>query len=737
MIKFSVVEHFGLTNKLCNESRLIKGLTGEAMRKQIEPIRKLFKEGKKEEADELKKKLPAIIPSGIFRGGRTADKLVDYSQMVCLDLDDVALEKIASLKEVIANCNYTYAVFISPSGLGLKILVKVSSGSNYHTDAYKQVLKHYSKLTEQKFDEKTSDISRLMFMSYDPNVYHYPDSDVFPVITPISKAEKINVNSEKKGNTYFQHQYDAGLKFTEKRQEYKEGNRNNFIYQLASACNRYGLPMEELSKRLDWSTLPEARITSTIKSAYKNAEQFNTWSTDPRYEKNNVVHAEDQSENSSGIQVKSISDVSSNSLMTIPTEVYTLLPDFIKDITSHFSTGVEQDLVMLSSLGVLSSSFPNVKGIYDRSSKALNLFQIFVAPPSSGKGQMKWAEALGKEIDRYLSEEYKRAFNEFVEAGCKPGIEPPVEKKFYIGSDSSNIALATQMRDNRNIGVIYDSEGGTLGQMFKNDWSNYLNILLKSFEGESLSVNRKVKIESFVIEKCFLSLVLSTTPSQLIKIIGNIDSGLYSRFLIYYFKSEVVWKDLFSNENDCLEPVFDEAAKKLLAMYIANEKSSISTVSLSEMQRIEIYNYFSERLREFYSEYGDDLIANIRRTCVMYYKIAMILTAVRSYEENSAFPEKIVIDDRDHRAALLIVGTLLNHVKVVYETTVQEQNSSIIGRKKMLFESLPTEKFQKSEFLGVSNGLGIKKPTAEKWLNDLQKMGKVVRLEHGLYHKAA
>ena len=115
----------------------------------------------------------------------------------------------------------------------------------------------------------------------------------------------------------------------------------------------------------------------------------------------------------------------------------------------------------------------------------------------------------------------------------------------------------------------------------------------------------------------------------------------------------------------------------------------------------------------------------------------MILTTLRAYESTEILPEKLIIDDRDHRAALLIVDTLLEHVKIVYETSMQDQTEGIIGKKKLLLNSLPKEDFQKSTYIEISKTLGIKKPTAEKYLSDLQKSGNVIRLDHGLYRKAA
>ena len=748
-IKFSVVEKFSLTNKICSEEKLINGIKGERMKLLVEPIRKLMDEGEHEKASLLKNNLPAIIPTGIFKGGRTADKLQTYSNIICLDLDNLSNDKVVPVKDIIAGSDFTLAVFLSPRGNGLKILVKVNTGSNYHKEAYSQVVKYYSRLTKEKFDEKTNDVARLMFMSYDPDVYHYPDSEIFQVVTPIIISKPIFTSKLSSGGTVdkylFDKIYKKALRLTEAKQEYKQSNRNNFIYHLINICNRYGLPLDELRKKIEWCDLPAGELKNTISRVYNNKEQYGTWQLDSINENSDGKQkaeetAKDAQENTTADSNSSVTEMNEKTgaaCPTLPTEVYDFLPDFLKRITGHFASGSERDLVLLSSLGVISSAFPNTRGVYARSFKALNLFELFVAPASSGKGQMKWSEILGKGIDEYLRKKYKKEYAIFKKAdeNSKPVL--PVEKKFYIGSDSSNIALASQMYRNENIGVMYDSEGSTLAQMFKNDWSNSRNILLKAFENESQSINRKSWEECFTIQRCTLSVVLSTTTNQLAKIIGSIESGLYSRFLIYYFSGEIVWKDFFSLEGDSLEPVFEVAAQELLVMYKANEAGPISTIFLSDQQKAEIFLYFSARLQEFHKEYDDQLLANVRRTCVIYYKIAMILTTMRAYQKMTVLPEKFILDDNDHRAAFLIVDTLLEHVKIVYETAMQDQTEGIIGKKKLLLKSLPKEDFQKSTYIEISKTLGIKKPTAEKYLSDLQKSGNVIKLDHGLYRKAA
>jgi hypothetical protein len=69
----------------------------------------------------------AFTPSGTFENGRKAELLTQYSEYVILDLDDLNPVQLEEAKKIVALAPYTFAVFISPSGNGLKIIVAVNS----------------------------------------------------------------------------------------------------------------------------------------------------------------------------------------------------------------------------------------------------------------------------------------------------------------------------------------------------------------------------------------------------------------------------------------------------------------------------------------------------------------------------------------------------------------------------------------------------------------------------------
>src|SRR5690606_17371949 len=83
--------------------------------------------------------------------------------------------------------------------------------------------------------------------------------------------------------------------------------------------------------------------------------------------------------------------------------LYNRLPEVLQTITEPFN-GRERDIVLLSSLGVLSNCIPNVYGIYDGDSVYPHLFVIIIAPPASGKGVMNHSRLLIEKIHKITVE---------------------------------------------------------------------------------------------------------------------------------------------------------------------------------------------------------------------------------------------------------------------------------------------------------------------------------------------
>ena len=144
--------------------------------------REALQNGDKESYVKLKRKLPAFTPSGVFEGGRKMDFLKMYSGFVHLDFDKLTPEDMVVAQGKCKSDSHTFGVFISPSGNGFKVLIEVNSGLEDHAVAYQMVSDYYQKLTGIEPDPSCKDVTRLCFVSYDPDAYYSISSKKFEVI---------------------------------------------------------------------------------------------------------------------------------------------------------------------------------------------------------------------------------------------------------------------------------------------------------------------------------------------------------------------------------------------------------------------------------------------------------------------------------------------------------------------------------------------------------------------------
>lgn len=289
-----VVSIFKNFNEVIENQKIIEVLNDIKTGKYINVItylRKSLAESKMEAYERAKKSLPAFTPSASFRGGRKLEFVTAYTQIVVLDIDKLSKEQLTNAKALAQETPYTYSAFISPSGNGLKIFVKVNSSQENHKEAFLALQKFYEEFLSLPIDKSGKDVTRLCFVSYDTNLYFNENALVYPVIstedlTPYIEQSKEVVqehttiasngfSAEKFSNDYLT-VYEHCVRFTEKKESYVNGNRNNFVHLLACNLNRKGVPMPAaLGFILSDYNYNLQEVTATVNSAYKNVIEHN------------------------------------------------------------------------------------------------------------------------------------------------------------------------------------------------------------------------------------------------------------------------------------------------------------------------------------------------------------------------------------------------------------------------------------------------------------------------------
>ncbi|MEJ7821349.1 MAG: DUF3987 domain-containing protein, partial [Chitinophagaceae bacterium] len=526
---------------------------------------------------------------------------------------------------------------------------------------------------------------------------------------------------------------------------YAKGNRHTFIQKLTSDANHFGMSSEAFkdyaipffqshsaTNIIDDVFDIEKELIPIINDTYERyKDQFSTWEE----------------------QV-----VSEFETPCLPESIYQKLPWFLNSACSKFDRPRERDVFFLSALGILSTCFPRVQGLYDGKWHGMNLFFFISASSAAGKGTLQWSYKMGRAIAKKLKQEYEEDFETYqeqlqvYEASKKtnnPGEKPskPNKKKFFIPGNSSTPSIISCISNNFHFGIIFETEADTLVNILNSEWGNFSDIIRKAFHHEPIQMMRRTNDEDLEIEKPYLSMVLSGTPGQVNSLLNSIENGFFSRFLFYDFPNSAEWKDVFQHRSQPLEEYFDLLSVKLNLVsepyfqpILEDYSNRISFEFTKEQQ--ELFNKkFKEKLSQLQHIYGDDIIASVKRLAVCFFRVAMILSTLRNIEVKNEDLQLlrdelyIYCTDIDFQITDEIVSALLLHtVKIFRQVRQHSRNKFGKNIKATFLDKLPVE-FDRRGAMDVASLIGIREKTAEKYLSDFVHTNELLKPAHNQYRK--
>ena len=193
----SMVESAAQTNTSDVQARSVIGhIRLGTWRKNVVQIRRTFNDTRektgdrktaKRSVDRAKKNLPAILWSGRF-SRRANDALIEHSGLLCADLDDLG-QNLPNVRAKLLKSLHLRALFLSPTGDGLKAIFNVPADPTKHSASFQSVQQHVMELTGVQIDEACKDVARLCFVSFDPGLYFNPNA---VELVPLVEAEEKN-----------------------------------------------------------------------------------------------------------------------------------------------------------------------------------------------------------------------------------------------------------------------------------------------------------------------------------------------------------------------------------------------------------------------------------------------------------------------------------------------------------------------------------------------------------------
>ncbi|MEO3488513.1 BT4734/BF3469 family protein [Phocaeicola vulgatus] len=265
---------------------------------QITAIRNMTSHG---EQNIAKKELPVFTCNGTFHRRNNAS-LLQYSSFIAIDFDGFStIDELLAYKEHLKTYSFVYAVFVSPSGNGLKAIIQhTSTNPAHHYNLFVQLHRVFG-MNNANFDGVVSDISRGTYFSYDPDLWINPCCRAFEFVYDLGigdKQQKV-VKGGKTGTTTASYHYETSdadrlmnsifqgtmtdkqvINFMnnhfwkKQKEDYEEGNRQSSLLRKASQLCKYGVlyenALEELKYRYCYAGLEEEEVEGKVAYCYSS-----------------------------------------------------------------------------------------------------------------------------------------------------------------------------------------------------------------------------------------------------------------------------------------------------------------------------------------------------------------------------------------------------------------------------------------------------------------------------------
>ena len=222
-----------------------------------------------EELDRAKFDAPGFSFSGIFER-RGKDRLIRHSGIMAIDIDHLDGD-VFSEKERLMKNPYVYSVFLSISGKGLKVLVKVpeSLDAESHKLYYRAIAEDFG--VEE--DRRAQDVARYTNVTYDPDLHLNSGALVWD--KTVEAKEEMTINPDTANCTAPVTDMDERLRIILSWTEggFRRGNRNGYVYDTACNLCEYGIGRDEALDILLPYAFPDFttdEIRYAVGNAYRN-----------------------------------------------------------------------------------------------------------------------------------------------------------------------------------------------------------------------------------------------------------------------------------------------------------------------------------------------------------------------------------------------------------------------------------------------------------------------------------
>lgn len=739
----------------------------------VEQRRECLKNGQANEADRIKRSLPALVVAGNCLNGRKVDLLTGRTGIAPFDFDHVAADLLEEVRQKLPQYPWVKAVHRTCSQDGLRVFVNVGViHPDVYPHAYRLVADWFKTELGLAYDPACKDLCRLSFAAADPEAYYTAKTEVFPYPEGFCPFDyrpptgpdfsedhhypsRLQQESAAIRVNYFltnflqKHPFEPGRRHTTlvrmgQVARWKHLTRTELEELKVTAFQSLGqLPMKEYEAALEWGYAHSSEAPLSYCTKVQKAQRFTNG--DSNHAENPFLEGE---------TIPDEVDTEEEAITTAPffeEEVVQTLPSLFLRGLAAAVTHRQRDALLLGMLGILSGCEPGVRVLYANQEVSPHLYVAVLGPAAAGKGVLSYAASLAQPIHEELVAKWKKAVKEYTtrrvawdmeqrrafrekrmpDMRLKP--EEPARLVLLVPPNTSKSQLIADLETADDRGLIcYTSEMDAFTAAVATDYGKHAPELRMIYHHESVGLNYKGDGRMVYVPHPRLAICMSGTLQQMVNFVPYREDGMMSRICFYLLPANPEWISAEPDEAAFdLKKLFQQLGREVADLFHFLEKNPTRVIFTKEQWR-QHDRLFRSLLGKVLLEDEENTQSIVNRHGLMMIRIATLLTAIRKYEQRSVARE-CICTDVDFRTALSLVQTMLVHslrISTMLENHRGKRKPMRIFRQMQeILDKLPQE-FTHKQFVEAAVQEGRSVSTAKRSLGraiDLQLVEKTDR----------
>ena len=585
---------------------------------------------------------PALIFGGTFTGTGKAKDISVMSGLIVLDFDHI--NKLEEVRLNLENDLHTHLLFTSPSGDGLKVIVRHDLRDAFNWQyLYLELEEYYLNKFQLETDKSGKDISRMCYIPFIEKLHHKEDSLIWNYTGRFKKQQELLKQIIENSGTA----------------QYKQTNITDDLYK---ECFYMSVFLVENKINLtedynDWVSYGFSICTfgEDGREIYHNISSVSSKYNRDECDKQFDIILKEFKGDKSGIDkylirakeaiTKLVNQKIKNEIVLPPVDMYDKLPVMLKIPLIKYND-VPKFMALLAGISNVSAILPNLKFIHHGTYKyEANLFTWIIAKQSSGKNVVNEMQKICGTIEDSIERDFASNFREYKERETQAKADElefnetkPVQKTLFLGADITKAGFVKKLMENDGRGIISTTEAQTLIGANYTTYGAFLDLILACYGHERYQ--KTLKDFTFKIKETYLSLILASTPDTCYKFFANVnvDNGLLSRFLAFEINSENELRNIDDN-------VLDHNITDLLETNKTNfYQLWKDCMELEEPVFLDITKTIKDNVFEQYKKFEKDIkyvykfnTEVVKRMLIMHKRLILIFSALYHYEKYYTF----------------------------------------------------------------------------------------------------